>query len=148
VRLPLANGAALPSSPAAPPPDVAPQRVLVVEDNDDGREMLVSLLRVLGHEVLEAGAGKEGIEIAVRHSPDVVVLDIGLPDVDGYEVGRHLRERLGRGCRLVALTGYGQPQDRALSVSGLRRASRKADRPAEACRGLAAAGLTLAPGAT
>ena len=117
VRLPLANGAALPSSPAAAPLDVASQRVLVIEDNDDGREMLVTLLRALGHEVFEAGTGTEGIEIAVRHSPAVVVLDIGLPDLDGYEVGRHLRERLGGGFRLVALTGYGQPQDRALSQS-------------------------------
>ena len=53
----------------------------------------------------------------MRHSPSVVVLDIGLPDLGGYEVARHLRERLGGGFRLVALTGYGQPQDRALSQS-------------------------------
>jgi two-component system, sensor histidine kinase len=71
------------------------QRVLVVEDNDDGRDMLISLLRADGHEVFEASTGQEGIEMALRHSPAVVLLDIGLPDVNGYEVGRQLRERLG-----------------------------------------------------
>jgi CheY-like chemotaxis protein len=87
----------------------------VIEDHDDGREMLATILRLGGHDVLEAAGGREGIELATRHEPDVVLVDIGLPDIQGYEVGLRLRERLGRAVRLIALTGYGQPQDRARS---------------------------------
>jgi CheY-like chemotaxis protein len=94
----------------------SPQRILVIEDNGDAREMLATLLRLVGHEVVEAATGKEGIELALRHAPTTVILDIGLPDVDGYEVGRRLRQRLGGGVRLVALSGYGQVQDRARST--------------------------------
>jgi CheY-like chemotaxis protein len=89
------------------------QRVLVIEDNSDGRDMLVTVLRLAGHEVQAAGTGAEGVQLALQHSPAVVLLDIGLPDLNGYEVGRELRQRLGPSVRLVALTGYGQPQDRA-----------------------------------
>ena len=77
--------------------------------------MLAMLLRLMGHEVIEAATGADGIEQALRHSPTVVVLDIGLPDVNGYEVAQQLRERLTKPARLVALSGYGQPQDRARS---------------------------------
>jgi CheY-like chemotaxis protein len=84
----------------------------VVEDNDDGREALATLLRLQGHEVLEAGSGQEALELAENHRPDVVFLDIGLPDIDGYEVAGRLRHMLGERVHLVALTGYGQPSDR------------------------------------
>ena len=77
--------------------------------------MLATLLRISGHEVLEAATGTEGIEAAVRHAPTVAIMDIGLPDIDGYEVARRLRHQLGGTLRLVALSGYGQPQDRARS---------------------------------
>jgi PAS domain S-box-containing protein len=114
VRLPTAVDApAAPPSPRGLP--VAPQRILVIEDNDDGREMLGRVLRIAGHEVVEAATGSEAIEIAARRSPTVVLVDIGLPDLDGYEVARALRRRLGSAVRLVALTGYGQPRDRARS---------------------------------
>ena len=114
VRLPLAT----PAAPAAAEHAHAlaeMRRVLVVEDQDDGREMLVAILRMQGHEALEAASGGEALEIARRSTPDVVLLDIGLPDMDGYEVGRELRALLGRRSRLIALTGYGQPGDRARS---------------------------------
>jgi CheY-like chemotaxis protein len=75
--------------------------------------MLATILRLSGHEVHAAATGAEGIEIALQCTPAVVLLDIGLPDISGYEVGRELRQRLGERTRLVALTGYGQPQDRA-----------------------------------
>ena len=115
VRLPIATVVAIPSAaPAAPPPARA-QRVLVVEDSDDGREMLAALLRMLGHEVFEASTGAAAIEQARRHAPSVVIMDIGLPDIDGYEVAGRLRRRMGADIRLVALSGYGQPQDRARS---------------------------------
>jgi DNA-binding response OmpR family regulator len=59
--------------------------------------------------------GKDGIEMAQRHPPEVVLVDIGLPDIDGYEVARRLRQTIGDTVRLIALTGYGQDRDRALS---------------------------------
>jgi PAS domain S-box-containing protein len=115
VRLPLAREAP-PSGRSPVEPVVTPQRILVIEDNDDGREMLGGLLRAAGHEVREAATGTEGIAMAGELAPTVVLIDIGLPDLDGYEVGRRLRQRLGSRVRLVALTGYGQPQDRARSA--------------------------------
>lgn len=117
VRLPLAAPAA--PAPAAPATtgDPSPRRILVVEDHDDGREMLVTLLRLGGHDVLEAATGAEGMEIAARVRPDVILLDIGLPDVNGYDLGRRLRETLGPTPAIVALSGYGQPADRARSTA-------------------------------
>jgi two-component system CheB/CheR fusion protein len=94
----------------------APKRVLVVEDHQDGREALAMLLRLNGHEVLEAPDGKSGLALARQRRPDVVLLDIGLPDVDGYEVAREIRAALGDAVHLVALTGYGQPSDRERSA--------------------------------
>lgn len=113
VRLPATRVTMPPCpSPSAPAEHVA-RRILVIEDNSDGREMLATILRLSGHEVHAAATGAEGIEIALQCTPAVVLLDIGLPDISGHEVGRELRQRLGERTRLVALTGYGQPQDRA-----------------------------------
>jgi len=67
--------------------------------------------------VLEAATGAEGMEIAARVRPDVILLDIGLPDVNGYDLGRRLRETLGPTPAIVALSGYGQPADRARSTA-------------------------------
>jgi two-component system, sensor histidine kinase len=92
-----------------------PVRILVIEDNSDAREGLAALLRMWGHEVLEAATGTEGIEMAVKRAPAVVLLDIVLPDIDGYDVARQLRRKLGKRIRLLALSGYGEPQDRARS---------------------------------
>jgi len=113
VRLPIARTTLAPSPPPSVSTQLVSQRVLVIEDNSDGRDMLVTVLRLAGHEVHAAGTGAEGVQLALQHSPAVVLLDIGLPDLNGYEVGRELRQRLGPSLRLVALTGYGQPQDRA-----------------------------------
>jgi two-component system, sensor histidine kinase len=96
-------------------PAARAQRVLLVEDNHDAREMQATLLRMLGHDVLEAATGLEGVDAAVRQAPDVVVMDIGLPDIDGYEAARRIRQQRGRAVRLIAVSGYGQPQDRARS---------------------------------
>ncbi len=115
VRLPLAETAAVRDGRPAASAGPTPRRILVVEDHEDGREMLVTSLRLQGHEVLEAATGREAIEAASAHAPEVVLVDIGLPDVEGYEVGREVRRVLGDGVRLVALTGYGQPADRARS---------------------------------
>jgi signal transduction histidine kinase/ActR/RegA family two-component response regulator len=110
----LAEGSAIPLGEAEERA-VTPRRILVIDDHNDGREGLATMLQVCGHDVHEAATGVAGIEDAQRHSPDVVIVDIGLPDIDGYEVARRLRQNLGDEICLVALTGYGQPADRARS---------------------------------
>ncbi|HEX4332238.1 MAG TPA: ATP-binding protein [Usitatibacter sp.] len=111
VRLPAVEpvvSAIQPQAPAAP----RELRILVIEDNDDGREMLRTMLELHGHEVRAASTGVEGIKEARRWLPDVVLLDVGLPDLDGYEVARRLRaERAMVQAKLVAITGYGQSED-------------------------------------
>lgn len=72
------------------------RRILVVEDNDDAREMLRHLLQQDGHEVFEAADGRSGVQAALRHRPDIALLDIGLPELDGYEVAREIRTQMGR----------------------------------------------------
>jgi CheY-like chemotaxis protein len=89
--------------------------ILVIEDNPDGREMLRVMLEVDGHEVRVAEDGPGGIELALAAKPDVALIDIGLPGLDGYEVGRRLRGKLGRSIRLIAVSGYGQADDRKKS---------------------------------
>jgi PAS domain S-box-containing protein len=100
------------AAPAAVVTASAGRRILVVEDNEDGREALATLLRLSGHEVEEAATGREALASAERNPPQLVLLDIGLPDLDGYQVAAALRASLGDRVRLVALTGYGQPGDR------------------------------------
>jgi len=112
VRLKLADATAADAPPLKDKPRTTPLRVVVVEDQVDGREALAAYLERQGHEIRQAGTGQEGIDAALASPPDVVLVDIGLPDIDGYEVARRLRQSLGRRVHLVALTGYGQPQDR------------------------------------
>ncbi|HET9253215.1 MAG TPA: ATP-binding protein, partial [Candidatus Eisenbacteria bacterium] len=89
------------------------RRVLVIEDHQDAREMLRAMLELDRHEVHVAADGKEGIDAALRVRPDVVLIDVGLPELDGYEVARALRASPdAQGLYLVALTGYGLPEDR------------------------------------
>lgn len=112
VRLPviLKEPHSLPESKEEPV--ARPLQVLLVEDNDDARRMLKLLLKTRGHEVLEAANGPDGLDAALERRPDVALVDIGLPGMDGYEVARRLRrETAGRRPQLVALTGYGTPED-------------------------------------
>jgi PAS domain S-box-containing protein len=89
------------------------RRILLVEDNLDAREMLGELLRRGGHEVHEAADGAQGLESALRNRPDIALVDIGLPGLDGYEVARRIRaESGGDQMLLVAVTGYGSQRDR------------------------------------
>jgi CheY-like chemotaxis protein len=88
-----------------------PRRVLVVEDDADSREVMVLFLARAGHEVSGAATGRAAIDQAVRDRPDIALIDLGLPDVDGCEVARALRAQLGSATRLVALTGSSEPQD-------------------------------------
>jgi CheY-like chemotaxis protein len=92
--------------------DGAGRRILVIEDNVDARVMLRGMLEMKRHEVYEATEGLAGLEAALRLRPDVAVIDIGLPGMDGYEVARRIRATVGAAMRLIALTGYGQPEDR------------------------------------
>jgi signal transduction histidine kinase/ActR/RegA family two-component response regulator len=89
------------------------QRVLVIEDNQDAREMYRLVLELDGHEVLEAEDGASGLAVLKDERPDVALIDIGLPQLDGYELARRFRaEPSADGTVLVALTGYGSPDDR------------------------------------
>ena len=92
------------------------RRVLVVDDSQDSADTLAKLLRVTGHEVRVAFDGRSALEAAATFVPQVVLLDIGLPDMSGYEVAKQMRPLPGmaKAC-LVALTGYGQERDRNLS---------------------------------
>src|SRR6202035_2007024 len=111
----LVRLAAKPAAPGAPPRwpgRAAPRRVLVVDDNVDSADSLAVLLRLRGHEVEVAHDGPEALRAAGAFEPEVVLLDIGLPGLDGYQVARQLRqERRTAGALIVALTGYGQEED-------------------------------------
>jgi CheY-like chemotaxis protein len=92
------------------------QRVLIVEDNQDAGEMYRILIELYGHEVLIADTGARGLEILKSAQPDIALVDIGLPGMDGYEVARRFRaEPNGNQVYLVALTGYGSTSDVARS---------------------------------
>jgi signal transduction histidine kinase len=103
------------SAPDSSPPTPA-RKVLVVDDNRDAANSIATLLRLEGHEVYTAHDGPAALQIAGAVSPQVVVLDIGLPELDGYEVARRLRGMAaGPETLLIALTGYGQDTDRERS---------------------------------
>jgi CheY-like chemotaxis protein len=88
------------------------RKILIVEDNPDAGAALQKLLEADGHRVEWVANGREGLERLVAMQPEVALLDIGLPDLDGYEIARRTRAALGAAPLLVALTGYGQAQDR------------------------------------
>jgi CheY-like chemotaxis protein len=100
--------AELADGPGAAP---AGRSILIIEDHDDAREALRALLELEGHHVAAAATGPRGLEMATQHPPEVALVDIGLPEVDGYEVARRLRGLGARCPYLIALTGYGQPDD-------------------------------------
>jgi CheY-like chemotaxis protein len=118
VRLPLAESRPEGPAPAPPPPAAAGRRrrVLAVDDNRDSARTLTRLLQVLGHEVSTAHDGPAALAEADRFHPEIVLLDIGLPGMDGFEVARRLRASPAfADTVLIALTGYGSPEDRAAS---------------------------------
>lgn len=86
--------------------------ILLIEDNDDGREMMATMLGSYGYAVIQACDGLEGVKLAAAERPDVALVDIGLPGIDGYEVARRLRKDPATSeIRLIALTGYGLAED-------------------------------------
>jgi CheY-like chemotaxis protein/anti-sigma regulatory factor (Ser/Thr protein kinase) len=119
VRLPLitSTSAAASSPPLEPKTKAsAARRILVVDDNRDSAKSLAMLLKVLGHETHVAHDGLEALERADALQPEVILLDIGLPKMNGYDVCREIRQRLwGKTAVIVALTGWGQEEDRRKS---------------------------------
>ncbi len=104
-----ANGS--PEEPSAP--DAAPRRVLVVDDNADLVATMSALLRLAGHDVCSCHDGPSAIDVAVEYQPDVILIDIGLPGMNGYEVAMRLRQMPPfEHTALIAITGYGQADDR------------------------------------
>ena len=98
-----------------PAPGIA-RRVLVVEDNLDSAESMRLLLRHIGHEVAVVNDGREVVQAALEFRPSVILLDIGLPGIDGFHLARELRSRPETsGARLIAVSGYGQDRDREMS---------------------------------
>ena len=98
-------------------PSAAKCRILIVDDNSLSSKSTAMLLRLMGHEIATAFNGVEGIEVAGTFRPDVILLDIGLPKLDGYEVAQRIREQpWGKGTLLIAVTGYGQEEDRRRSL--------------------------------
>lgn len=118
VRLPAAAVAAPPPTEAAPPSAApsASRRILVVDDNRDSATSLALLLRLQGNSTRTAHDGLEAVAVAEEFRPDVVLLDIGLPKLNGYDAARRIREQSwGKAMRIVALTGWGQDEDRRKS---------------------------------
>jgi PAS domain S-box-containing protein len=97
-------------------PEAVPHRILIVDDNQDAAESLAMLLRMVGNHARTAHDGIEGVRAAAEYRPDVVLMDIGLPGMNGYDAARAIRrEPWGRNMKLIALTGWGQETDRKLS---------------------------------
>ncbi len=121
VRLPIYDGPSAPEPPESPEPAAtrAPgrRRVLIVDDNLDASASLGLVLRSLGYETRAAGDGLAGFEAAAEFRPDVALLDLGMPKLNGYDLARRIRgEPWGQGMLLIAVTGWGQDQDRARSA--------------------------------
>ena len=118
VRLPLVVEAPVPvvTDASDRPAPKSCQRILIVDDNRDSADTLAMLLRVMGHDIRTAYDGLEGVAAAEEFRPNVVLLDIGLPKLDGYQACRRIREQpWGRAMVLVAVTGWGQENDRRCS---------------------------------
>jgi CheY-like chemotaxis protein len=125
VRLPVVvDGGPVPPGPQETEPALAARRFLIVDDNLDSADSMSLLLQIAGHDTHTAYDGLEALEVVTRLRPDVVLLDIGLPKLNGYEVARRIRQQdWGKSVVLVALTGWGQDEDRRKSMdAGFRRA--------------------------
>lgn len=114
ITFPMAEERSVAPEQAATHParEISARRIVVVEDNADVRELLRLKLKRLGHEVAAASDGVEGVDSILAEQPDIAFVDIGLPHLDGYEVAQRVREKLGAKVFLVALSGFGQPDDK------------------------------------
>jgi CheY-like chemotaxis protein len=118
ITLPLAVTAELDrASGVNQPAERVSMKILVADDSQDGADSLAFLLKAAGHEVFTAYDGRTAIALAEEKQPDAVLLDIGMPEVSGYDVARAIRrEAWGRSMRLIALTGWGQAEHRRRSL--------------------------------
>lgn len=117
VRLPLASSSAMIHTNNSQPVKPAQKHIVIVEDNEDSRKMMEALLKMEGHQVSSAKDGKQGLEMILRLRPDAAIVDIGLPEMTGYEVAASVRKELpNEPICLVALTGYGRSEDRAAAL--------------------------------
>jgi CheY-like chemotaxis protein len=107
---PTAQPGGVPSDPGKSGTDA--RRVMVVDDNHDSADTMAELIRIWGHDVRTANDGPSALECARGFHPQVVLLDVGLPGMDGYELARRLRAEGLAGTLLVSVTGYGQDEDR------------------------------------
>jgi CheY-like chemotaxis protein len=113
VAVPAAKEAANKAIEAAAGAGRSGRRVLIVDDNRDAADSLCQILRLLGHDARAAYDGAEGLALAGASPPDVMLLDIGMPRIDGYTMARKIRETAwGRHVTLIAVTGFGQEEDR------------------------------------
>ena len=117
MHLPKGTPATSASTSDAGSPETDPRRVLVVDDNEDAALMLAMLLEARGDDVAVCHLGGEAPAAAREHAPDVVLLDIGLPDMNGRDVAAQLREEHGADLQLVAVTGYGRAEDERKSLA-------------------------------
>jgi CheY-like chemotaxis protein len=119
VRLPVvvdASGMQTPNGKDEPVVPKSALRILIVDDNRDGADSLAMLLRSMGNETRTAYDGQEGVDVAGEFRPAVMLLDIGLPKLNGYEACRRIRSQSwGKSVVLIAVTGWGQEEDRRLS---------------------------------
>jgi CheY-like chemotaxis protein len=115
VRMPAAKTAAATPTPRALPVSTSRKRILLVDDNEDAAHLMGDIVRSRGHDVMIAHHPEVALEMIRELAPDVAVVDIGLPVVDGYELGKRIRALYPQ-CRIVALTGYGQASDRQRSA--------------------------------
>ena len=117
VRLPLIEpptpSAAIDSAAPEPLAEFPGQKILIVDDNKAAADMLSIIVKMLGHKIRVASDGQQAVEVAAEFRPDVVLMDLGMPRMNGYDAARRIREQpWGRGVVLVALTGWGQDEDR------------------------------------
>ncbi len=118
VRLPVVAEPKGAASAAGSQPSGAGRKILVADDNRDAAESLAMILAILGHEVHTASDGQEAVDAAEALRPDMVVLDIGMPRLNGYQAARRIREQpWGRNIVLVALTGWGQAEDKRQAMA-------------------------------
>jgi signal transduction histidine kinase/ActR/RegA family two-component response regulator len=114
VRLPLASGMPARDDIARRTEQTAsqPRRIVIVEDNPDVRHLLQLKLRRLGHTVSDAADGVKGLQVLLSEQPDLALIDLGLPGIDGFEVAREARQQLGSEVVLIAVSGFGRPDDK------------------------------------
>jgi CheY-like chemotaxis protein len=120
VRLPLRTMDVAPQKPSihSSSTPVPARRVLIADDNRDAAETLAMLLQMDGHEVTVVHNGKDALEALSTLQPEVALLDIGMPELSGYDVARRVRQgSLGRAVTLIAVTGWGQDRDKTQALA-------------------------------